>query len=247
MKRKGLLIWMGISALLLSLLGCDQRTQLYAGDVHGQRLTVFETRQRGPLRFEVWPVLRWGDLPALPLRFEATSRGAPYSLDLYGDVPVVVIDDPVGYYTESLAHEDLAPVMAYLDPATFSRQDFERYAVFFRDVWPQVAGQVTLRNGGRSFHVIGLVHGKSDADFVRSYRRDGDPAGQQIEVWTNGEIHFKVSSGGLESTNLSRKVQLPGQVIALSADGRFTLEVLRSYRSLAGTTLMDDFELVAED
>ncbi len=242
MKRKDWLIWMGISALIASLLGCDQRRQVYAGDVQGQRLTVHEVSQRGPLRFGVWPVLRLGDLPPLAMTSEATSGGAPYSVDLYGDAPVVVFDEQAAVYLESMAHQDPVPVMVYLDPTSFSRQDFDRYAAFFQSGWPTVASQVDLRHEHRRLHPIGLVYGK-DADFVRSYRRDGDPDGQRIEVWTNGEIHFRVPSG-VEGTNLAHKVQMPGQVITLGSEGRFTLEGLRSYRSASGTTLLDDFEVV---
>lgn len=231
--------------MLLSLLGCTSRERQFVGDVGGRRLEVQALQRREPMSTKLWTSLRWGDLPPLAIDSDATSAGAPYSLSLYGDAPVVVIDELGARYSAertSFGSGMPVPVMLYLDPSRFTRAQFDQYAAFFRDEWPRVSQGIRLSQGFRDVVIVGLVHGR-DADFVRRFgRADGGGPGR-IAVWTNGDIHLEVDMG-VRSSNLAQRLQMPGYRILLTPGGEFSLAELGSYRDAAGRALTEVFEVV---
>lgn len=231
--------------MLLSLLGCTSRERQFVGDVGGRRLEVQTAERREPMSTKVWAILRWGDLPPIAIDSDSTSAGPPYSLSIYGSAPLAAADQATAAYQNAVVPFERSapvPVVLYLDPARFSRSQFDQYAAFFRDHWPQVAAGVRLSQGFRDVIVVGLVHGR-DADFVRRFERAGGGGPGRIAVWTDGSIHLEVG-GGVRSTNLSRKVQMPGYRILLQAGGELRMEELRSYLDASGAALTDVFEVV---
>lgn len=244
--RKVVLRVMGIIALLSSLLGCTNRTESFAGEVEGRRLQATAFERRVPFSDTFWTTLRWGDLPPIAVDSESTSPGAPYSLDVYRGAPVAAADGATQAYSNAATFDRDAPVpvMLYLDPAKFSRGEFDQYAAFFESGWPQVADRIGLSQGYRQVAIVGLVHGR-DADFVQRFERAGDAAGVRIEVWTDGSVHYRTDRS-ISSSNLSAKVQMPGSRILLRGGGPFTMQDLQQYRDAAGRALTEVFEVVEE-
>lgn len=233
--------------MLLSLVGCTNRERLFVGDVGGRRLQVQSVQRSNPMSTQVWVSLRWGDLPAIDIDHDSTSAGPPYSLSIYGSAPVAVADQAEAAYQNvfvPLERSVPVPVMLYLDPARFSRAQFDQYAAFFRDHWPQVAQGIRLDQGYRNVVVVGLVHGR-DADFLRRFERAGGGGAGRLVVRTNGDVHLERGTS-LSSTNLSRKIQMPGFQVVLQPGGELTFEQLRGYRDASGNAFTDLFDVVEE-
>lgn len=235
---------MSLISFIAGLVSCAASERVYSGDAGGERVTVDSVTSRNPMDFSRTPVLQVGNLPALQMRFAATTRGAPYSLDIYEGYRLVVLEPELieAYGSQRGATSgDVVNVVLYLDPARFSQEQFDRYAEFFRQHWPALRATVPLRQDAYEINVAALVHG-TDSEFVRTYRHPDDSTGH-LEIWTDGYVHYRVQRGS-RSTNLGQWVLMPGYRITVDGSPNpMALADIPGYVDGDGRSIAEDFAL----
>lgn len=225
---------------MLTLAACSSKNIVYSGVHHGKKLTVKNVREKSLFNDYFYQTLKLGSLPELEIKDITTNKGVPYSMDLYTNRPHYFSDTAEITYLNQVDTARNVNAILYLSPGKFSKNAFEQYAAFFNNGWHAIKDSIILDQGYRTLNIIGLVHG-SDKDFELNF--SGEHEGSQVilSVWTNGEIHYKFS-GGIQSTNLSAKVQMPGKIILLKKEGgSLTPEILRAFKDAGGKNLYDYF------
>jgi len=230
---------------LLGLIGCTSKNTIHTSKYEGQEVTIKNVKKKSLFNDYFYQTLQLGSLPELKITDVTSNRGMPYSMDLYADAPHYLIDAGHTPYLNSIDTARVVNAILYLSPDEFSKAAFEKYAGFFKNGWDAVKDNIVLDQGYRSLKIAGLVHG-SDKDFERNFSGEDDGRKVILSVWTNGEIHYKFN-GGLQSTNLSPKVQMPGKIVLLRKEGgSLTPEVLRNFKDEKGKSMYDYFIVKTE-
>lgn len=215
-------LWRLLAFLFIS---CNTHTDIiYETVYNGHKVRVKNVEKKGLFSTKLSQTLRWGKLKALDISEFTTSTGMPYSDDIFGDAPRIYID------SLSTDNSTKTKVMLYLPPQKYSPQEFDQYAAFMRLGWQEIKDKIVLDQGYRSVDIGGLVYG-NDADFEQLFRNEHN---KTITIKTNGDIFYGDDSG-VESTNLSDRVAMPGKVIRiLKAGGVINKDNLHNYKNRLG-------------
>ena len=228
-----------ITIITIAMLwGCTSKDELYKGNFEGKQYSFQQLTKNQGFNKAYSQALKIESVSAtLHIDDKNTSPGYPYSFDIYKDVPHIILDSVSYQYKNE--YDDTAKHFAvlYIHPEKFSKEDFEVFSKFFQKEWLEINSKVPLNQGYRSLQIVALVYG-TDKQFTNRFEN----AQQSIEVWTDGQIHYSAGAGSLESTNLSRKVQIPGAFIYLE-EGKFSIDDLRAFRNKKDRPLELEYEV----
>ena len=223
--------------------GCSAKSELLSGAFEGSAYRFVRVDKNRIINTVSYPVLRMDGIPDLLIDEKTTSAGYPYSFSIYQDVPHVLLDSSTYQYSGAYDERARNFVVLYISPDRFSERQRDILFRFFRTEYPRVQSNLSLRQEYRSLNPVAVVYGTAD-DFNRRFVHN---AGEALEVWTDGEVHYRPMDGSVQSTNLGEWVQMPGKRIILREPYEpFTRERLREYKDANGKTLEDYFELATE-
>ena len=224
----------------MTLFGCTSKKTQYQGSFEGKSYQVVNVSRNQIFSKAYSQQLSVEGLPVLSIDDKTTGKGYPYNFDIYQPVPHELPD--TNSYAYKNEYDDTATNYAvlYINPQHFSLADFKNFVSFFRNEWPGIKDKVVLNQGYRTLHIVALVYG-TDEQFTRRFKNDSNET--TIEVWTDGEIHYHAGDA-IQSTNLSEKVQMPGNKIYLSKPfSTFTPESLKDYKDQSGKSMYDYFTI----
>ncbi|GAB3999619.1 hypothetical protein GCM10028807_50360 [Spirosoma daeguense] len=222
--------------------GCTSKKEQFIGIADGKSYTFYTHTVNRIFNKAYYQSLQLAGIQKpLPIDDKTTSPGYPYSLEVYKNVPHVVIDSVSHTYQNNYDESGKNFAVLYVNPQDFSRRNFEDFAHFFQTEWLCVKTNVALQQGYRSLNIVALVYG-TDEQFTHHFANGKE----SIDVWTDGAIYYDTGNGSLESTNLSKKVQMPGEIIAVQKNGKFSLADLKNYRDKINKSLSSYFQLKEE-
>ncbi len=235
MKPSGMIMMFG----LFTLWGCSRKETLYSGNFDGRDYSFYHHTANRVFNKAYYQSFRLeGVRSTVQISDQTTSKGYPYSFDIYSEVPHGIIDSTTYQYQHVYDGRSTAYSVLYIDPAQFQPAEFGQLLSFFQSAWPAIQSKVPLFQGYRTLHPVALVYG-TDQQFEKTYRY-GD---ETITIWTDGTIAYSPSKGALESSNLSNKVQMPGKMIYVEKGGPFTIDGLEAFKDGKGRSIGDDFRI----
>lgn len=229
-------------AIIISIMlfGCTSKETQYQGSFEGRSYRFVNLIRNQIFSKAYSQQLSVDGLSALSIDDKTTSKGYPYNLAIYGQVPHVILDSHS--YTYKNGYDDTAQNLAvlYVSPEKFSEADFKYFASFFSREWLVIKNKVPLSQGYRNLQIVALVYG-TDEQFTRKFKNNSTKT--TIEVWTDGQIHYRTGDA-IQSTNLSAKVQMPGnKIYLLNPFSTFTPESLKEYKDQNGKPVYDYFTI----
>ena len=229
-----------------ALTGCAKVRTSYKGTYQGQPVTVYSREVKGFSTNSITYEVQLGKLPRVKIDAHSTDLyGAPYSEDLFRNVPHQTIQNPV------VRQEDTATIgetMLYFDPGRFDRAEYDAYADFFKNAWPAINVQINNDYPYLRDQVIGTVWGRQD-DFVQYFSGKEADGAYYFDIQPDGTIQYHQGRGPEESTGfqgsgLAQKVEMPGNIIRIEDTTYFNRAKLRTYKDKMGKSIEDYFTVV---
>ena len=226
------------AAFLVVLHSCNTRTTIYKGQYNGQTIEVKNIEKKDPFSLKLSQTIQLGNLKPLEISEFTTNGGMPFSDDLYGNTIHQFMDTT---HSDEIANNPALKVMLYVSPEKYSVDEFNQYAAFMRSEWTKIKDKIELNQGYRKINIGGMLYGK-DEDFEQIFTTQN---GYAVTIKTNGDIFY--GRKGVESTNLSHKVGMPGKVIMLlKQGGDLNMMKLKDFKDKNGKTLFDYFNIKQE-
>ncbi len=225
---------------------CASKDDLYKGDFEGKQYRFKQVTKNQIFNKGYSQELKINGISgALHIDAENTSPGYPYSFSIYKEVPHAIIDSNAYQYNNIFEDKAKKFSVLYVRPDKFSKNDFEKFVHFFQTEWQKIKNSVPLNQGYRTLDIVALVYG-TDKQFEKQYLNKEDGGKKSITIQTDGQILYSESANSVQSTNLSNKVQMPGNRIEVKEGGQYTLETLRMFRSKKDRSLELDFVVEME-
>lgn len=222
--------------------GCTSKKEQFSGHFEDQPYTFYDLTLNRVFNKAYYQSLELrGVQKSVRIDDKTTSPGYPYSLNIYKNVPHVIIDNLSHTYQNNYDESGKDYAVLYVNPQDFSRENFKTLADFFQTEWLRIKTNVTLQQGYRSLTIVALVYG-TDEQFIHRFENGNE----RIEVWTDGTINYSPGDGSLESTNLSKKVHMPGDIITVRKNGKFSLTDLQKFRDKTDKSLDAYFQFQEE-
>ena len=239
-------IFMSIWLLTLLTGGCTTRTTLYKEDCNGEPLELRLITEKTFNNINYSQELRYNGKVVDVIDFIKLHSTAPYDPAVYGNSPWHYIDTTRRFYQPADVDQPLSkiPVMLYVDPAVWSRQDFERVYACLKQHHAAMHQIINTVHEFQAYQFGGIVYGREDA-FVQTYAKTKN---DHFEVSPDGSIgHTRIDpSGGITgSANgvLNQKIEMPGHRIRIDP-AKLSMADVQTYRNTrTNRPLSADFDV----
>lgn len=233
---------------LLGCFSCKHTSVSYKGNYKGEDVVIKSIERKGFSTNSIQREVHYGTrTPFLLDAYTSDVYDRPYSDDVFGEAPRYYFDTAHSTYQNEIDFQrDITPTMLYLSPETFSREDFEAYADFFRHKWPEYVQESNQAWKQIREHYVGIVYGNK-ASFTRVFYGTEQRKPYFFDITPDGLIEYHEGTPetetGFQGSGLSNKVQMPGKVILLTDTTVFNLEKLRAYKDKEGKCMEDYFTI----
>ena len=234
-----------LSILALASCGKPQTTTLWETQCDGKPLRLEKYERQKFSTVDSWGQFVWGDKPPIVLNLTALGNSLPHNESVYGAAPFHEIDlKPRTYLSGQTKLQKLRTVI-YLDPAQFSRDEFEALVKCFQTHAAQISVANDADNRLQPFQIAGAVYGTHDS-FVERFNRDAkdwyevEPDGStgRIQLDWGGDVGMRRESmGGLSNVNADG-------TIAITDPKEVSIAMLRQYKNQSGQALPERFQIV---
>lgn len=240
-----------ITFSLPGLFSCKQSAVAYRGEYKGQEVLIKSLEQKGFSTNSIEYEIHYGNLK--PLLLDGYTRDLydrPYSAELFSTSAHYFFDTVHSSYKNEVDFQrNITPTMLYISPEKFSRDEFERYADFFRHKWPEYVKESNKDWDYIRELYVGIVYGEKES-FTRFFY--GKEAGIPyfFDIRPDGLIQYHAGTPetetGFQGSGLSGKVQMPGKIILLKDTSLFNVEKLKTYKDEKGKGMEEYFTILPE-
>lgn len=255
---------------ITSLLSCKSRHVYLRGVYNEEPYQLASVDRRGSLTGG-WDIeVKCGKRPAILLAYPYKALyDRPYTPDIFQGHPHQFFDTNHAAYTNKIAFAKVSPVMLHFDKKRFSLEDYEHYASFFANEWPQIVLRREeikraewLEAGypadevppAYDFRLVGTAYG-SRLSYSQIFVAEENDGHYLIRITPEGDITYEKGKNPNSSSdmhmrfnfNLVRKIQMPGKIIVMQMMPQsMTKEELLRYKDSEGKSLEDYFTIKQE-
>lgn len=237
---------------ILSFLGfsaCSDTKVVYSDDYKGEKAVLESIEKKGPSTNTISYRLQWGNLPGVMINAQTTDlRGRAYSDTIFGSSSRYYLDSADTYKNETGQHQTIVPTMLYIPEKTMSKENFEQYAGFFLNKWPEVENGINKDFPYIRQHIIGVVYGDKK-NFTATFT--GEHAGKKmiLTVYPDGRVSLANDDQWKQEnySGLSQVVQMPGKILYIDMNvqnGGLSQEALGRFKNKEGKTIADLFSIL---
>ena len=237
---------------ILSFLGfsaCSDTKVVYTDDYRSEKVVLESIEKKGPSTNSISYRLQWGNLPRVMINAQTTDlRGRPYSDSIFGSSPRYYLDSADTYEYGTGKDQVVVPTMLYIPEKKISKEDFEQYAIFFLNKWPEIETTINRDYPYIRQHIIGVVYGDKE-NFTAMFTGEHSGKKMILTVYPDGRVSFANDDRGRQEnySGLSEVVQMPGKILYLDMnlqnDG-LSREALSRFKNKEGKTVEDIFTVV---
>lgn len=237
---------------ILSFLGfssCSNAKVIYNGEYKDEKVALESIEKKGPATNTISYRLQLGNMAPLMIDAQTTDlRGQPYSDSIFGSSPHYYLDSADTYENGTGKEQSVAPTMLYVPEKTMSKEDFEKYAGFFLNKWPEVEGIINKDHPYIRQHIIGVVYGDKE-NFTVTFTGEHSGKKMILTVYPDGRISLANDDQWRQEnySGLSQVVQMPGRILYIDMNvqnGGLTRETLSRFKNKEGKTMEELFNIL---
>ncbi len=240
MTKLIMLLW------LSALFGCTGKPDmiLYQATCGTEALTLRAIDPGALQNHRLYTELTIGNRPAIRPHDSFLPDRLPYDVDIYGQSPYVLIDTTLGYNQDREFRYPRDRVMLYLDPAVYSKADFDAIARCVKTHADAMVRAMDIIALTQNYQFAGIVLGNS-ADFTQRFK-DGNAT---IDILPDGTIQHEPDSpnprpdGPIYANLDGSTVQMPGRRIVIHDPYRVIKTDWHRLKNGAGQAFDDVFTI----
>ncbi|MCC6289228.1 MAG: hypothetical protein IT249_15215 [Chitinophagaceae bacterium] len=232
---------------ILSIFGCSNSHNVYETIYKNEKIIVSSVEKKGSSTNTVTYSVQLGNRKKILFNYETLDlHDRPYSNYIFQKAFHYFFTDTPAYKNEIDFDRKVTPSMLYISPQKYSKEDFEAYADFLKNKWPEI---ITAINKDWIYFdqlIVGVVYGNRE-DFVQYFTGIYNGKPYYFDIHPDGEILFHEgtpsSNTGFENIGLANKVQMPGKRIVFLNTAIFTPEKLKAFKDKNGKSMADYFTI----
>ncbi|MBX2923164.1 MAG: hypothetical protein KF746_13275 [Chitinophagaceae bacterium] len=232
---------------ILSIFGCSDGRNVLETTYNNEKVILSSVERKGFSTNSITYSVKLGSRKKVPLNYETVDLyDRPYSNDIFADAQHYFFSDTPAYKNAIDFERKISPTMLYLSPGKYSREDFEAYADFFKNKWPDIVAEINKEWTYLDKLIIGIAYGNRE-DFTRYFMGQHDNMPYYFDISVDGQVLFHrgtpQDNTGFESSGLANKVQMPGKKILFRDTSVFTPGKLRDFKDKQGKSMEDYFSI----
>ncbi|MBX3253571.1 MAG: hypothetical protein KF862_05465 [Chitinophagaceae bacterium] len=232
---------------IFNIPGCSNGHNILETDYKNEKVVVRSIEKKGFSTNSVTYSVKLSSRKKVPLNYETVDiYDRPYSNDIFANTQHYFFSDTPVYKNKIDFELNTPPTMLYLSPAKYSREDFEAYADFFKNKWPDIIAEINKDHTYINKLIIGIAYGKRE-DFVQYFTGVYNNDSYYFDISADGMILFHrgvpPDNTGFESSGLASKMQMPGKRVLLLDTTVFTPEKLKDFKDKQGKSMADYFTI----
>ncbi len=225
---------------LATLFGCTNKADLtlYQATCGGETLTLRAIDPGALQNHRLYTELTVGNRPPIRPQDKFTPHSLPYDTAIYGQSPWKLIDTTLGYSQHKPFHYPRDRVMLYLDPAVYSKTDFDAIYQCLSTHADALTQAMDIPTLGQDYQFAGLVLGNA-SDFTQRFT-----AGKAyIDIFPDGTIQYEPNrpdpapNGPVFYNFVGDTVQMPGRRIVIRDPHRVIKTDWHQFRNATGQAL----------
>lgn len=230
---------------IFNFLSCSNSSTVLEATYNNEKVLVSSVEKKGFSTNTITYNLKLGNRKKVPFNYETTDiYDRPYSNDIFVKATHYFFSDTPAYKNKIDFERKITPTMLYLSPQKYSKDDFESYAAFLKNKWPEVVAEINKDGAYFTKQVIGIVYGSRE-DFTQYFTGSYNNQPCYFDISPEGMILFHQgvppNNSGFENVGLTNKVQMPGKRVVFTDTTVFTPEQLHTFKDRHGKSMKDYF------